>query len=222
MSAPQLPGVFATLAPVLDHYGYLVVGGTLFIQNLGWPVSLGQSMFIAGAVYAGAGRLNIVVLSVVAVVVSVAGGALGYLIGRSGGRALVHRYGRYVFLTGERLAQAEAFFARRGAFVIIIARFVAVVRHIFSLVAGITGMPFLRFVLCNTLGALLWIGPWAAIGYLAGRHITPVYDRATRYSLYLLIALLVVTTALVVRYLVRRRRASAARAAAAEPGPAQD
>ena len=49
MSAAHLPGVFATLTPLLDHYGYLVVGGALFLQNLGWPVSLGQSMFIAGA-----------------------------------------------------------------------------------------------------------------------------------------------------------------------------
>src|SRR2546421_9494435 len=151
MSAPQVPGVFATLAPVLDHYGYLVVGGTLFIQNLGWPVSLGQTIFIAGAIYAGAGRLNIVILAVIGIVVSVMGGVVGYVIGRSGGRAPVHRYGRYVFLTGERFAKAEAFFTRRGAFLIIIARFFGVAKQTFGLIAGITKMPFLRFLLCNTL-----------------------------------------------------------------------
>src|SRR5436189_284239 len=83
-----------------------------------------------------------------------------------------------VFLTGERFAKAEAFFTRRGAFLIIIARFFGVAKQTFGLIAGITKMPFLRFLLCNTLGALLWIGLWASVGYVAGDHITPIYAGA--------------------------------------------
>ena len=210
MSAPHLPGVFATLAPLLDDYGYWVVGGTLFIQNVGSPIALGQTFFIAAAIYAGAGRLNIVALGVIGIVASVAGAAVGYAIGRSGGRTLVHRYGRYVFLTGERFARAEAFFMKRGGLVILVARFFQVVKQANGLIAGITEMRFLRFVFYSTLGALLWIGPWATLGYLVGDHITPIYDQATGYSLYLLIALAVVAAVLAVRYLVRRRRISQA------------
>src|SRR5215467_4732030 len=158
MSAPHLPGVFATLAPLLDHYGYWAVGGTLFIQNVGSPIALGQTIFIAAAIYAGAGRLNIVALSMIGIVVSVIGAAISYAIGRSGGRALVHRYGRYVFLTSERFAKAEAFFMKRGGFVILVARFFEGVKQTNGLIAGITEMRFVRFLFYNTLGALLWIG----------------------------------------------------------------
>jgi membrane protein DedA with SNARE-associated domain len=237
MSAPHLPGVFATLAPLLDHYGYWAVGGTLFIENVGSPISLGQTIFIAGAIYAGAGRLNIIILSVIGIVMSVAGAAIGYAIGRSGGRPLVHRYGRYVFMTRERFARTEAYFIRRGAFLILIARFLEGMKQANGLLAGITEMRFLRFLLYNSIGAVLWIGVHASVGYLAGNHIVPIYDRITRYSLYLLIALIAVAALLVVRHVVRRRPASPASAAelaatadradpgessSAEPGTARD
>jgi membrane protein DedA with SNARE-associated domain len=52
----------------------------------------------------------------------------------------------------------------------------------------------------------LWVGAWASVGYLAGGHITAIYDTVSRYSLYLLIALAVVVAALIIRAAVRRRR----------------
>jgi len=207
MSAPHLPGVFATLAPLLDHYGYWAVGGTLFIENVGSPVSLGETIFIAGALYAGAGRLNIVAVCLIGLVVSVAGGAVGYLIGRTGGRALVVRYGRYVALTSERADRAEAYFQKRGPVIIVISRWIEVVRQLCGFVSGLTEMPFLRFLFYNTIGAALWIAVWGTMGYVAGDHITVIYARATEYSVYLVIALVLVAGALTVRYAVRRRRA---------------
>jgi membrane protein DedA with SNARE-associated domain len=55
---PQLPGIFGTLAPVLDSYGYLAVGGLLFVEDFGVPAP-GETILIAAAVYAGTGQLNI-------------------------------------------------------------------------------------------------------------------------------------------------------------------
>jgi len=215
MSAPHLPGVFATLAPLLDHYGYWAVGSTLFIENAGSPVSLGETIFIAGALYAGAGRLNIVAVCLIGLVVSVAGGAVGYLIGRTGGRALVIRYGRYVALTSERADRAEAYFQKRGPVIIVISRWIEVVRQLCGFISGLTEMPFLRFLFYNTIGAALWIAVWGTVGYVAGDHITVIYARATEYSVYLLIALVLVAGALTVRYVVRRRRAG-------QPGEVRD
>ena len=114
MSHPvQLPGFLATLAPLLDHWGYLSVGFLLFIEDFGVPAP-GETVLIAASVYAGAGRLNIVAVAVVGFVAAVLGDNVGYAIGRFGGRALVLRFGRYVWLTEERLARAESFFTRHG------------------------------------------------------------------------------------------------------------
>jgi membrane protein DedA with SNARE-associated domain len=200
--------VFETLAPLLDHYGYLAVAGLLFGENLGIPVVPGETILIAGAIYAGTGRLNVVVLGVVALAAAVAGSCGGWAIGHFGGRALALRYGRYVFLTPHRLDQAEKFFTSRGAIVITFARFLEGLRQANGIIAGITEMPWPRFLLFNGLGAVLWVAVWISVGDLAGDHITAIYTEATRYLLYVLIALAVAVAALIGRHILRRRRAA--------------
>jgi membrane protein DedA with SNARE-associated domain len=203
MSAHPLPGVFQAIAPLLDHYGYLAVAALLFLTNLGSPVTLGATIFLAAAIYAGAGRLNIAILLVIGVVASVVGSAAGYAIGRLGGRALVLRFGRYDFLTSERLAKAEEFFVRRGALMLIVARFFGGLRQAAGIISGITELPLMRFLFYNTLGAITWIGVWGSLGYLAGNHIASIYQQVIRYTLYIVIALAVVIAGLVVIYGMR-------------------
>ena len=48
MSAQPLPGLRAHLAPVLDHYGYLAVGGFITLEDFGIPVP-GETILIAAA-----------------------------------------------------------------------------------------------------------------------------------------------------------------------------
>lgn len=87
--AEPLPGPLAHLAPLLEDYGYLAVGTLVLLDNGGIPVP-GQTILVAAAVYAGTGRLNFPAVLAVAVAAAVIGNALGYLIGRKGGRAFVH------------------------------------------------------------------------------------------------------------------------------------
>jgi membrane protein DedA with SNARE-associated domain len=205
MSAQPLPGLLAHLAPVLDHYGYLAVGGFIMLEDFGLPAP-GETILIAAAVFAGVGRLNIAAVGLVAVLAAVAGDNIGYAVGFFGGRALVLRFGKYVGLTSQRLDKAEDFFDRYGGVVVAGARFIEGLRQANGIVAGTIRMPWPRFLIFNTLGAVLWVGAWASVGYLAGDHITAIYDTVSRHSLYFLIALAVVVAALIIRAAVRRHR----------------
>ena len=205
MSAPaQLPGFLQTLAPLLDHWGLLAVAFLLFVEDFGVPAP-GETVLIAASVYAGAGRLNIVAVGVIGFVAAVLGDNVGFAIGHFGGRSLVLRYGRYVRLTEERLDKAESFFTRHGGKIVTVARFVEGLRQANGLIAGVTGMPWRRFLAFNALGAALWVATWTSVGYLAGGHITTIYDTVNRYALYLLGVVAVLIVALIVRH--RRRRA---------------
>jgi len=135
MSAPvHLPGFLRALAPLLDHWGYVAVAFLLFVEDFGVPAP-GETVLIAASVYAGAGRLNIVALGVIAFAAAVLGDNTGYAIGRFGGRTLVLRYGRYVRLTEERLDKAESFFTRRGGAIVTVARFIEGLRQANGIVA---------------------------------------------------------------------------------------
>jgi membrane protein DedA with SNARE-associated domain len=219
MRAPPLPGIFASLGPLLNHWGYLAVGGFLVLEDFGVPVP-GETILIAASIYAGAGRLNVVLVAVVGFLAAVVGDNIGFAIGHFGGRALALRWGKYVFLTSERLDKAEDFFDRHGGKVIVAARFIEGLRQANGIVAGVTGMHWRRFVLFNMIGAALWVGVWVSLGYLAGSHIVTIYDQVTRYSLYVLIALGAVLVVFVARRLLRRRAASDSRPGEGRgPGP---
>jgi membrane protein DedA with SNARE-associated domain len=92
----------ASLLGVVDRFGYLGVAGLVFIESFGVPAP-GETAILAGATYAGQGHLNVIVVALVAFLAAVTGDSLGYLIGRTGGRPLVLRFGRYVRLTPARL-----------------------------------------------------------------------------------------------------------------------
>ncbi len=212
-SPPPLPGFLEALSSPLQHFGVWAIALLIMLEDFGVPVP-GETILIAGAVYAGAGRLNVVAVFVAGFIAAIIGDNIGFAIGHFGGRALALRWGKYVFLTEERLNKAEAFFDRRGAIVITFARFVEGLRQANGIIAGITGMHWLRFLIFNAIGAALWVGTWVGLGYLAGDHIATIYHYVTLYSYYVLVALVVLLVGYIAWHLLRRRRRRAAALAA--------
>ncbi len=190
-TSPALPGIFASLGPTLDHYGYLAVFGLIFLEDFGVPVP-GETVLIAAAVYAGAGTLNPVLVGLCALAGAIVGDSVGYLIGRLLERRLLLRFGRVLHLTEARLARAEEFFLHHGGKIIIGARFVEGLRQANGIVAGLTEIPWLRFLFFNSIGAVLWVATWLTIGDTAGAHLTTIYHDVTRYSL-LVVAIVALT-----------------------------
>jgi membrane protein DedA with SNARE-associated domain len=184
---PHLPGVLHDLEPTLNHYGYLAIAGLIALEDFGVPVP-GETVLILGAVYAGAGRLNVWVVALLGFLGAVAGDNLGFAIGHFGGRRLAERYGRYILLTPERLDKTTAFFERHGGKIIVIARFVEGLRQANGIIAGTSGMHWAKFIVFNAIGAALWVAVWTSVGYFSGSHINSIYNTATRYDTYLAIA----------------------------------
>jgi membrane protein DedA with SNARE-associated domain len=179
-------------------------------------------VLIAAAVFAGSGRLNVFAVALVGFAAAVVGDNIGYAIGRFGGRRLADRWGKYVFLTPERLDRAEAFFARHGTKIIVIARFVEGLRQANGIIAGIGKMHWLRFLACNALGAALWVATWVIVGFLAGQHITAIYNAITKYSLYATIAAVIAIAVWVALHLRKRRRSKWAETSADDAGQGAD
>lgn len=217
-SGAPLPGFLHPVAGLLDHYGYAAIALFLLLENIGVPVIPGELSMIAGAIFAGTGRagLNVVAVGVIAVACSFAGAEIGYVIGQFGGRALVLRYGRYALVREHHLDRAEAAVAKYGGPIVVIARFIVGLRELNGIIAGVSGMHWLRFMAYNAVGAVAWVAVWVSAGYLAGDHIEAIYTDVSRYSVYLLIALVLLLAAYVLYRLSRRRRR---RVAAAVPAP---
>ena len=193
------------LLGVVSRFGYFGVTGLVMVESFGVPAP-GETAIIAGSTAAGSGRLNIFVVALVAFLAAVLGDSIGYWIGRTGGRPLVLRFGRYVRLTEARLDRVETFMARRGPIMVAAARFIEGLRQLNGIVAGVTRMPFGRFLIFNAIGAALWVGVWSSAGYFAGNHLDQISAVIHRYQNLALAVLVLVVLAYVV-YRLRRRRA---------------
>jgi len=200
-----LPGFLAAVQGPLDHFGIWAIGLLLLLENIGLPVIPGELAMIAGAIDAGSGELNIVAVGVTSAVASFAGSAIGYLIGRLGGRALVLRFGKYVLIREHHLDRTEQAVDRYGVFIIVVARFIVGLRELSGIIAGTARMSPVAFLISSAVGAAAWVGAWVSLGYLAGDHIATIYADLTRYALYVAITAVVVVLAWA-GYQLRRRR----------------
>jgi membrane protein DedA with SNARE-associated domain len=192
------------LLGLVSRFGYFGVTGLVMVESFGVPAP-GETAIIAGSTAAGSGRLNIFVVALAAFLAAVLGDSIGYWIGRTGGRGLVLRFGRYVRLTPARLDRVETFMARRGPIMVAAARFIEGLRQLNGIVAGVTRMPFGRFLVFNAIGAALWVGVWSSAGYFAGNHLDQISALIHRYQNLALVVLVVLVVAYVV-YRLRRRR----------------
>ncbi len=105
----------------------------------------------------------------------VAAGTLGSYLGAAAsywtalliGRPLVLRYGRFFFISPEKLARAEHWLVRYESGGVFFARLLPVVRHLISIPAGIVRMNFLTFSVVTTLGSGIWCYILAVLGVQA-------------------------------------------------------
>jgi membrane protein DedA with SNARE-associated domain len=169
--AANVPSYIKTLAPLIIHYGYFAVAGMLFLEDFGVLVP-GETVLIAAAFYAGLGQLNIIFVILVGFIAAVLGDNVGFAIGDFGGRPLILKFGRYVRLKKEHLDKAEHYFNRHGGKIVAIARFIDGLRQLNGLVAGISDMRWLKFLVFNVIGAFLWVVFWSLIGYYGGSHLS--------------------------------------------------
>ena len=185
-----------------DGLGYPAAALGILIESAGIPFP-GETMLLAVAAYAAAGHLDVRVVALLGWLGAVVGADMGYLAGYRGGRPFVERFGRIFRLNSGHLAQTELFFTRYGDWSIVMARFVIGLRTWFSVLAGMSRMPFWRFQLFSAIGGLGWAVLISAVGYTLGNNFGLVERLVRTIGL----AGLALVAALLVSLWVWRRRA---------------
>jgi membrane protein DedA with SNARE-associated domain len=98
---------------LIEQYGYLIVFLGVMLEGIGIPLP-GETVLITAGALARRGSLTLWETMMMGSLGAVMGGQAGYLVGRFGGRPFVLRWGRYAFITPDRLGRAERFFEQHG------------------------------------------------------------------------------------------------------------
>jgi len=200
-----------TVSGLVASYGYVVLFFLVGLESLGLPLP-GETALVTAAAFAALGHLSIYGVVATAVAAAVIGDNGGYWIGRTGGIALVRRYGRFLHLNEAHLERARHFFARHGPPTVFIGRFVALLRTWTAVLAGAARMPYGRFMLYNALGAVCWATAFGALGYVFGRNLPRLEHYIGQASLAgALLVALVVALVLGWRWFERNRTSLVAR-----------
>ena len=153
---------------IVSEAGLFILFVLVGMESAGIPLP-GETALVAAGVLASRGHFDIVAVIVVAASAAIVGDNAGYWIGRLGGRKLLKRWAWLDRHASRLLPWSERFFARHGAKTIFIGRFVAVLRVTAAWLAGISKMPWWRFLVWNAAGGVCWAVLVGLVAYYAGQ-----------------------------------------------------
>ncbi len=141
------------------------------------------------------GDMNILLVVLVATAGALVGALINYVLALLIGRPVVYafansRLGHACLIDAAKVEKAEAYFDKHGAISTFIGRLIPAVRQLISIPAGIARMNIWAFSLYTSLGALLWNGILAGLGWWLAQHVTlsQLYEAVEKYNSYLTMA----------------------------------
>lgn len=166
----------------IAEYGYAGIFLLLVLGIVGLPVP-DETMLVFAGYLVFQGRLRPVPTFFSALLGSMCGITLSYLIGRLTGYFVIEKYGPKLHIKMERVHMVHDWFRRIGRFTLTFGYFVPGVRHLTAYVAGATELEYPMFALFAYAGALLWSCTFLSLGYFVGQEWTRIAGAMHRYAL---------------------------------------
>jgi membrane protein DedA with SNARE-associated domain len=166
--------VFAGLADLIATHGYWVVAAVITLESMGIPLP-GETMLVTAAIFAGTThQLNILLVVGAAATGAIIGDNLGFWIGHRFGVSLLRNHGHLLRITPQRVRLGQYLFEQHGGKVVFFGRFVAVLRALAALLAGINCMNWWRFLVFNAVGGIVWATAYGTAAYFLGEQVERV------------------------------------------------
>lgn len=181
----MLKDLVAWYLSALDTGGYPLVALLMAIESS--IVPLPSELVIPPVAHLAkvTGKFSLTGIVIAGAIGSWVGATAMYWVSRLAGRPFVLRYGRYVFITPDKVEGAERWAAQFGAWGVFVARLLPVVRHLIGIPAGIVQMNFKTYSIYTLIGSALWCGVLCWLGVTMGQDEALLEGNAKRIGLWL-------------------------------------
>lgn len=154
----------------LEIFGYWLVAFFMFLESTVFPIP--SEFVIPPAAYLAhsKGSLSVVGVVIAGTIGSWLGAAAMYWASRWAGRPFILRYGRYFFISEEKVHKVERWTQKFGSFGVFIARLLPVVRHLIGIPMGVAKMDFKLYSIYTIIGSAIWCSVLAWIGVFIGNN----------------------------------------------------
>ncbi len=186
-----------------QNHGYLTVFFGLLLEYLGLPIP-GELILLLYGTFVYWGRLELSVVLAFGLAAVLLGNHFWYFAGRYGGQRWLRWLCRATLGSAQCISRTERFFQRYGPASLLFAKFVPGFRTFSVPLAGMTGVPYRRFLLFDAVGSLLWLAGTVSLGVLMAPQLARV--GATIQRLGGALTLILVLGALIVLILRLKKR----------------
>jgi len=181
----------------VQNYGYFALIVLSIVESAMAPIPSEVTFGFAGAfctvAVGGSSHFSVWAVILIGTIGSLVGSIIAYEVGRTAGRTIVDRWGKWILLTHKDLDAAERWFAKYGSISVLIGRVLPVVRSAISVPAGIAEMKRGRFMVLTTIGSLAWVSLLTGLGYAAGsnwQHVSSDFHKAQTPTIIVIVILL--------------------------------
>lgn len=184
---------------------YIAIFILMWLENAGLPLP-SQTIVLIAAAFAGQGKLDVWLVGLAAFAGGFLGYTSGYWVGLHGGRKLIDRYGKYVFITPKRFALAEKAFYKHGNKAVFFGRYLPFLCMWAGNLAGIARINWHKFLIINLIGTLVWAIYQTTLGYVFGRSWDMLTQATNNVGLTIAVVVAIITLFVVIKKWLKSRQ----------------
>lgn len=179
---------------LMNQYGYIAICLLIAIENIFPPIP-SELILSFGGFITNNSQLSIVGVIVSATLGSLLGAIVLYYLGRILNkerllRLVESKCGKLLRLKRENIEKADTWFDTKGNKTVFFCRFIPILRSLISIPAGMSEMPFLKFLIYTVLGSIIWNSILTVLGSITGEHWNTIVDVMHQYSIIVFFLLL--------------------------------
>lgn len=186
---------------IIDRMGYPGIFILSALESMAIPIPSEIVIPFSGFL-AAVGKFNLWLVIFVSTLANLCGSIILFLIGKSGGRWFLERYGKYFLIHKKDLDRSDRWFNEHGVKAVFWSRMLPVVRTFISLPAGISGVSLEKFVFYTFCGSLPWNTTLVFVGFKLGEN----WETALKYFDKFNLVIYILIVALIILYIVKHKK----------------
>ncbi len=184
------------ITTLLGNLNYTTIFFLMLLESTVVPVP--SELVVSPAAYhAASGNLNVVLVVLFATIGADVGASINYVAGYFLGRPIIYkfansRWGHLCLLNQEKVEKSEKYFYDHGVVATLTGRLIPGIRHLISIPAGLSKMPYWKFLFYTTIGAGAWHTILAALGWWLHSFVPEdqLNDKILEYGDYIKLAII--------------------------------
>lgn len=184
---------------IMNSFGYIGICLLIMIENVFPPIP-SELILTFGGFMTISSNMTIVGCIIASTIGSLLGAVILYYIGKILNKERLikivnSKYGKLLRIKTKDIESADKWFDEKGNKTVFFCRFIPIVRSLISIPAGMSEMPFLKFILYTLFGSLIWNTALICVGAFAGDKkdlILSVIDKASNVILILIIVVFII------------------------------